>query len=197
MSETSTPRIASHRATFIACCALVGVMVGAAYAAVPLYRLFCKLTGFGGTTQVATSAPLNALAQTISVRFDANVASGLPWSFKPEAPVTTLKIGETATIFYKITNNAAEAVTAQATYNVQPDLAGSYFNKLQCFCFSDLTLKPGETLDVPVVFFVDPALVADKDIAALDTITLSYTFFPSKNRKTPVAELTEPSKPQL
>ena len=111
--------------------------------------------------------------------------------------MTTLKIGETATIFYKITNNAAEAVTAQATYNVQPDLAGSYFNKLQCFCFSDLTLKPGETLDVPVVFFVDPALVADKDIAALDTITLSYTFFPSKNRKTPVAELTEPSKPQL
>lgn len=197
MSEVSTPPLISHRNTLIACVALVCVMVGAAYAAVPLYRLFCKLTGFGGTTQVAATAPENILAQTISVRFDANVAPGLPWNFKAETPVTALKIGETATIFYRITNKATEAVTAQATYNVQPDLAGRYFNKLQCFCFSDLTLKPGETLDVPVVFFVDPALVSDEDIARLDTITLSYTFFPSKNRKTPVAELTEPPKPQL
>ena len=197
MSEAPSPRIASNRTTLIACVALVGVMVGAAYAAVPLYRLFCQLTGFGGTTQVASAAPANALSQSISVRFDANVAPGLPWTFKAETPVTTLKIGETATIFYKITNNAAEPVTAQATYNVQPDLAGAYFNKLQCFCFNDLTLKPGETLDVPVVFFVDPALVNDEDIARLDTITLSYTFFASKSRKTPVAELTEPPKPQL
>ena len=197
MSEAVTSRTSSIRATLVACLALVVVMVGAAYAAVPLYRLFCKLTGFGGTTQVATNAPANALAQMISVRFDTNVASGLNWSFKAETPVTKLKIGETATIFYKITNHASEAVTAQATYNVQPDLAGSYFNKLQCFCFTDLTLKPGETLDVPVVFFVDPALASDKDIGTLDTITLSYTFFPSKGRKTPVAELTEPPKPQL
>ena len=146
---------------------------------------------------MASSAPADTLARSVDIRFDANVAPGLPWTFKAETPVTTLKIGETATIFYKITNNAAEPVTAQATYNVQPDLAGAYFNKLQCFCFTDLTLKPGETLDVPVVFFVDPALVTDKDIASLDTITLSYTFFPSKSRKTPVAELTEPPKPQL
>ena len=197
MSEAVTSRTSSIRATLVACLALVVVMVGAAYAAVPLYRLFCQLTGFGGTTQVATTAPTSALAQMISVRFDSNVAPGLNWSFKAETPVTKLKIGETATIFYKITNHGSEPVTAQATYNVQPDLAGSYFNKLQCFCFTDLTLKPGETLDVPVVFFVDPALASDKDISSLDTITLSYTFFPSKTRKTPVAELTEPPKPQL
>ncbi len=197
MSEAVTSRTSSIRTTLVACLALVVVMVGAAYAAVPLYRLFCQLTGFGGTTQVATTAPTSALAQMISVRFDSNVAPGLNWSFKAETPVTKLKIGETATIFYKITNHGSEPVTAQATYNVQPDLAGSYFNKLQCFCFTDLTLKPGETLDVPVVFFVDPALASDKDISSLDTITLSYTFFPSKTRKTPVAELTEPPKPQL
>ena len=179
----SLSRTQSIRATFVACVAVVVVMVGAAYAAVPLYRLFCQLTGFGGTTQVAATAPENILAQTISVRFDANVAPGLPWTFKAETPVTALKIGETATIFYRITNKATEAVTAQATYNVQPDLAGRYFNKLQCFCFSDVTLKPGETLEVPVVFFVDPALSSDKDIASLDEITLSYTFFPSKNPK--------------
>ncbi|MEI6572659.1 MAG: cytochrome c oxidase assembly protein [Alphaproteobacteria bacterium] len=197
MSEAVASRTASNRTTLVACCALVVVMVGAAYAAVPLYRLFCQLTGFGGTTQVATTAPASALAQMISVRFDSNVAPGLNWSFKAETPVTKLRIGETSTIFYKITNHSSEPVTAQATYNVQPDLAGSYFNKLQCFCFTDLTLKPGETLDVPVVFFVDPALASDKDISNLDTITLSYTFFPSKARKTPVAELTEPPKPQL
>ncbi len=197
MSEAVASRTATNRTTLVACLALVVVMVGAAYAAVPLYRLFCQLTGFGGTTQVATTAPTSALAQMISVRFDSNVAPGLNWSFKAETPVTKLKIGETATIFYKITNHGSEPVTAQATYNVQPDLAGSYFNKLQCFCFTDLTLKPGETLDVPVVFFVDPALASDKDISSLDTITLSYTFFPSKTRKTPVAELTEPPKPQL
>ncbi|MEY4091263.1 MAG: hypothetical protein RLZZ496_445 [Pseudomonadota bacterium] len=197
MSEAVASRTASNRTTLVACLALVVAMVGAAYAAVPLYRLFCQLTGFGGTTQVASTAPASALAQMISVRFDSNVAPGLNWSFKAETPVTKLKIGETATIFYKITNHSSEPVTAQATYNVQPDLAGSYFNKLQCFCFTDLTLKPGETLDVPVVFFVDPALASDKDISTLDTITLSYTFFPSKSRKTPVAELTEPPKPQL
>lgn len=197
MSEAVASRAASNRTTLVACLALVGVMVGAAYAAVPLYRLFCQLTGFGGTTQVATTAPASALAQMISVRFDSNVAPGLNWSFKAETPVTKLRIGETSTIFYKITNHSSEPITAQATYNVQPDLAGSYFNKLQCFCFTDLTLKPGETLDVPVVFFVDPALASDKDISSLDTITLSYTFFPSKARKTPVAELTEPPKPQL
>ena len=197
MSEAVASRTASNRTTLVACLALVVVMVGAAYAAVPLYRLFCQLTGFGGTTQVATTAPASALAQMISVRFDSNVAPGLNWSFKAETPVTKLRIGETSTIFYKITNHSSEPVTAQATYNVQPDLAGSYFNKLQCFCFTDLTLKPGETLDVPVVFFVDPALASDKDISNLDTITLSYTFFPSKARKTPVAELTEPPKPQL
>ena len=197
MSEAPSPRIASNRTTLIACVALVGVMVGAAYAAVPLYRLFCQLTGFGGTTQVASAAPANALAQSISVRFDANVAPGLPWTFKAETPVTTLKIGETATIFYKITNNAAEPVTAQATYNVQPDLAGAYFNKLQCFCFEDLTLKAGESLDVPVVFFVDPAVAGQRELDSMSEITLSYTFFASKTAAKPVAELTGTPKPQL
>ena len=197
MAVVRAPQSRSITVTLVACVALVGIMVGAAYAAVPLYRLFCQLTGFGGTTRVASSAPTQTLARNVDIRFDANVAPGLPWTFKAETAVTTLKIGETATIFYKITNLSPHPVTAQASYNVQPDLAGSYFNKLQCFCFSDLTLNPGETLDVPVVFFVDPALAADKDLASLSEITLSYTFFPSKTRKSPVAELTEPPKPQL
>ena len=198
MTAPSTPASSLPiRATLVACLAVVMLMVGAAYAAVPLYRLFCQLTGFGGTTQVAQTAPEGALGRAISVRLDSNVAPGLMWSFKPETPVVSLKIGETTTVFYKITNRGPRTTTAQATYNVQPDLAGRYFNKLQCFCFSDVTLKPGETLEVPVVFFVDPALSSDKDIASLDEITLSYTFFPSKNPKSPVAELTEPPKPQL
>jgi cytochrome c oxidase assembly protein subunit 11 len=186
-----------NRATLVACVAAVGLMVGAAYAASPLYRLFCKVTGYGGTTQVATTSADSVLDRTIKIRLDANVSNGLNWKFQPEKPVISIKIGETVTIFYHVENRGDTDSVGVATYNVQPDLAGSYFDKLQCFCFSNLPLKPGESLDVPVVFFVDPAIVKEHDLAKLDEITLSYTFFPAKAAKKPVAELTGTTKPQL
>ncbi len=186
-----------NRGTLVACVAAVGLMVGAAYAASPLYRLFCKVTGYGGTTQVATTSADSVLDRTIKIRLDANVSNGLNWKFQPEKPVISIKIGETVTIFYHVENRGDTDSVGVATYNVQPDLAGSYFDKLQCFCFSNLPLKPGESLDVPVVFFVDPAIVKEHDLAKLDEITLSYTFFPAKAAKKPVAELTGTTKPQL
>jgi cytochrome c oxidase assembly protein subunit 11 len=185
------------RLTLFACVAGVGLMVGAAYAAVPLYKLFCKVTGYGGTTQVATAPSSEVTDRTVKIRLDANVSNGLSWNFRPEKAVVPVKIGETATIFYHIENRGTTEATGVATYNVQPDLAGSYFNKLQCFCFSDLKLAPGESLDVPVVFFVDPVILKERDLANLDEITLSYTFFPAKAAKKPVAELTGTTKPQL
>jgi len=186
-----------NRATLLACIAMIGGMAGAAYAAVPLYRLFCQVTGYGGTTQVATAPAGMVLNRTVTIRLDSNVANGLNWKFRPEQPTVSVKIGETATVFYHVENHGSIDSTGVATYNVQPDLAGSYFNKLQCFCFNDLKLKPGESLDVPVVFFVDPALIKEHDLEKLDTITLSYTFFPAKGAKSPVAELTGQTKPQL
>ena len=186
-----------NRATLVACVAAIGLMVGAAYAASPLYRLFCKVTGYGGTTQVATTSADSVLDRTIKIRLDANVSNGLNWKFQPEKPVISIKIGETVTIFYHVENRGDTDSVGVATYNVQPDLAGSYFDKLQCFCFSNLPLKPGESLDVPVEFFVDPAIVKEHDLAKLDEITLSYTFFPAKAAKKPVAELTGTTKPQL
>ncbi len=186
-----------NRGTLVACVAAIGLMVGAAYAASPLYRLFCKVTGYGGTTQVATTSADSVLDRTIKIRLDANVSNGLNWKFQPEKPVISIKIGETVTIFYHVENRGDTDSVGVATYNVQPDLAGSYFDKLQCFCFSNLPLKPGESLDVPVVFFVDPAIVKEHDLAKLDEITLSYTFFPAKAAKKPVAELTGTTKPQL
>jgi len=193
----SAPSSTALRTTLIACVSVVGVMVCLAYAAVPLYRLFCQVTGYGGTTQVASSGASTTLDRFVTVRFDSNVAPGLNWKFKPESPTTRVKIGETTTIFFRIENAGTTVSSAQATYNVQPDLAGLYFDKLQCFCFSELTLKPGEAIDAPVVFFVDPDIVKEADLATLDTITLSYTFFPSKGQKSPVAELTGAPKPQL
>ncbi|MBS7542104.1 cytochrome c oxidase assembly protein [Ancylobacter oerskovii] len=159
------------------CVAFVALMVGAAYAAVPLYQLFCQVTGFGGTTQVAASAPAATSDREIEVRFDANVAPGLPWRFAPEQRSVTVKLGETRLIFYKVENIGPKPVTATASYNVTPGQAGYHFAKMQCFCFTDQTLQPGETLDMPVVFFVDPALAADPDATGVKTITLSYTFF--------------------
>ncbi len=186
-----------NRATLAACVAMVGVMIGAAYAAVPLYRLFCQMTGYGGTTQVAAAPANTVLNRSVTIRLDSNVSNGLNWKFRPEVPTVSVKIGETATVFYHVENHGSMESTGVATYNVQPDLAGSYFNKLQCFCFNDLKLSPGESLDVPVVFFVDPAIIKEHDLEKLDTITLSYTFFPAKGSKSPVAELTGQTKPQL
>jgi cytochrome c oxidase assembly protein subunit 11 len=171
-----------------ACGVFVGVMVGAAYAAVPLYNWFCRTTGFAGTTQVATSAPGQVLDRTITVRFDANVTGGLPWKFAPERTSIEVKIGDVLTVMYRVTNESARETAGQAVYNVAPLTAGAYFQKINCFCFTEQRLKGGETREMPVVFYVDPALVKDSDQDGLDTITLSYSFYPVREPTKPFAE---------
>jgi cytochrome c oxidase assembly protein subunit 11 len=156
------------------------MMLGAAYAAVPLYKLFCQMTGFAGTTRRALVAPSQSLAQTVRVRFDANV-NGLPWRFAPDQQVITVKLGETAQISYVATNLSNQPTTGTATFNVTPDIAGAYFNKLQCFCFTEQKLKAGETAHLPVTLFVDPEMLQDASARGVPEITLSYTFFPTKN----------------
>ncbi len=159
------------------CGMVVALMVGAAYAAVPFYSWFCSVTGFGGVTQVSEKAPTRVLERKINVRFDSNVAPGLPWKFEPEQNQITLRIGEVATVHYKVINLAARPIRAQAGYNVTPPQAGAYFTKINCFCFTQQTLAAGETREMTVVFYVDPSIVKDSDEGTLDTITLSYTFF--------------------
>jgi cytochrome c oxidase assembly protein subunit 11 len=161
-----------------ACVVFFASMIGAAYASVPLYKLFCQVTGFGGTPKIASAAPDQVLAHNINVRFDGNVNGGLPVQFAPVQREVEVKLGETRQISFTAKNISSRAVTAIATFNVTPETAGAYFNKLQCFCFNEVTLKPGETLDMPVIFFVDPAIIDDPEGAKVTTITLSYTFFP-------------------
>lgn len=164
------------------CGFVVVFMVGASYAAVPFYDWFCRATGFNGTTQVATSAPTTEpLARKIAVRFDANVGPGLPWKFEPEQTEIMVRIGEVVTVFYTVTNQAARATTGVAAYNVAPLTVGAYFQKINCFCFSEQTMAPGEKREMPVVFYVDPALAADSENDGLNTITLSYTFYPVRD----------------
>jgi cytochrome c oxidase assembly protein subunit 11 len=156
---------------------LVAAMVGLAFASVPLYRMFCQLTGFDGTPQRAERAP-GAIPGQVGVRFDANVHPGLPWRFEPEQTTVRIKPGAQTKIFYKAQNLSARTWTGQAVFNVSPDQVGKYFKKIQCFCFTEQTLKAGETVDMPVVFFVDPAIKKDPDTKDVDEITLSYTFYP-------------------
>jgi cytochrome c oxidase assembly protein subunit 11 len=157
--------------------AIVAAMVGLAFASSPLYRAFCEATGFDGTTQRADKAP-GAVAGQIGVRFDANIQPGLPWRFEPEQNTVRIQPGAQTKIFYKAQNLSARAWTGQAVYNVSPDTVGKYFKKIQCFCFNEQTLKAGQTVDMPVVFFVDPAIKKDPDTKDIDEITLSYTFYP-------------------
>ena len=157
---------------------IVAAMVGLAFASAPLYRMFCEYTGFDGTPQRADRAP-GAVAGQIGVRFDANVHPGLPWRFEPEQTTVRVKPGAKTQIFYRAQNLSAKAITGQAVFNVSPDQVGKYFKKIQCFCFTEQTLKAGEAKDMPVVFFVDPAIKKDPDTKDLDEITLSYTFYPT------------------
>ena len=162
---------------------LVAFMVGLAFASVPLYRMFCELTGFDGTPRRAEKAP-GAVAGQIGVRFDANVHPGLPWRFEPEQETVEVAPGAQTKIFYRAQNLTARTITGQAAFNVTPDQVGKYFNKIQCFCFTEQTLKPGQTVDMPVVFFVDPKILKDDDTKDVHEITLSYTFYPVESGAT-------------
>ena len=169
-------------------------MVGLSYAAVPLYQLFCQVTGYGGTTQRAEQAPDTVLDRKLIVRFDANVSRDLGWSFKPVQRSLELKIGESALAHYEAKNVSTAKVTGTATFNVTPVAAGQYFNKLECFCFTEQTLEPGARADMPVTFFVDPEIVNDPEARNIQEITLSYTFFPVKDE--PEVASTEESAPR-
>jgi cytochrome c oxidase assembly protein subunit 11 len=178
-----------HRNVALASVALVFAMGGLSFAAVPLYDLFCRTTGFGGTTMRA-NAPANATgARSIDVRFDSNVSTGLNWSFRPEAETVRVLTGETKTVTYVLRNTGKVASTGIASFNVAPASAGGYFNKIQCFCFTEQTLQPGETREETVVFFVDPAIEQDREAAGISTITLSYTLFPVKSPAVPQASV--------
>ena len=162
----------------VLCVAFVATMIGVSFAAVPLYQLFCQVTGYGGTTQRVEQFSDTVLDRTITVRFDANTSSGLGWEFKPVQRSVELRIGETAQIAYEAVNIVDRPTMGQATFNVTPQAAGAYFNKIQCFCFTETELEPGESMEMPVVFFVDPRIVDAPETKNINTITLSYTFFP-------------------
>ena len=176
--------------------ATVAVMIGLTYASVPLYRLFCQVTGFGGTIQRAEEAPNKVLDKTISVRFDANTSGKLPWSFHPVKSAVKVKFGEQEMAYYEAVNHSDKTITGSAVFNVSPPQAGAYFNKIQCFCFTEQTLKPGEKIEMPVTFFVDPDMLKDPDAAGVDEITLSYTFYPVDKPKA-VTEATTAAPPSV
>jgi len=193
--NTETGANRSNIKVAVGCAAVALSMVGVSYAAVPLYRLFCQITGYGGTTQVAEQASENVLSKTINIRFDANSSQKLGWSFEPVERQITIKIGETYLANYKAQNLGTTISTGTSTFNVTPLSAGQYFNKIQCFCFTEQTLKPGESVEMPVSFYVDPEIVNDKDLDGVSTITLSYTFFPLKTEeKIKTTELPASSK---
>ena len=168
-----------HGVVALALAGLVATMLGLAFASVPLYRLFCQATGYGGVPQRADRAPNEILDRTIRIRFDANVDNGLPWTFVPDQRVMVVKIGDTALAFFKATNNTDAAVTGRAVFNVAPELAGRYFTKIECFCFKQQTLAAHASAEMPVTFFVDPKIVDDEDTKSISEITLSYTFYRS------------------
>jgi cytochrome c oxidase assembly protein subunit 11 len=183
----SPERSATRRDLIVAasCGAAVALMIAASFAAVPLYDWFCRTTGYGGRTQVATAAPTGMLDRIVTVRFDGNVAGGLPWRFEPERPAMEVRLGEVITLNYVVTNLSARETVGQASYNVTPSTSGIYFQKINCFCFTDQTLKAGEKREMAVVFYVDPALAKDAEQDGLNTITLSYTMHAVRK---PVAE---------
>lgn len=158
---------------------LVAMMVGLSFAAVPLYRIFCQVTGYGGTPQVAETLPAEALDRVITIRFDANVEKALPWTFAPDTRSMNVRIGESALTFFRAHNETDKPVTGTAGFNVAPASAGKYFAKVECFCFQEQTLAAGQSIEMPVSFFVDPKIVDDETTKNIEEITLSYTFYRS------------------
>jgi cytochrome c oxidase assembly protein subunit 11 len=187
----TAPRTTPKSDTKVALMCVGGVVTMGcmAYAAVPLYQMFCQVTGLGGTTQKAEKPSDVVLNRMITVRFDSNVSPKLGWSFEPVQRTVEAHIGENMLVFYRATNTSDRKVTGTATFNVAPDAAGLFFSKIECFCFQEQTLEPGQSIEMPVSFFVDPALVADAEASRLKEITLSYTFYPIEGAK---AAATEP-----
>jgi cytochrome c oxidase assembly protein subunit 11 len=166
-----------NRATIVLLAAVAVLMVGLVYASVPLYRLFCQVTGFGGTTQVAEVKAVPVLDRQITVRFSANTHRNMPWQFKPQQGKQALKIGQQSLAFFEAFNPTNQVVTGTATFNVTPHKAGPYFAKIECFCFTEQTLEPGQRVDMPVTYFIDPEIVKNPDLDDVTEVTLSYTFF--------------------
>jgi cytochrome c oxidase assembly protein subunit 11 len=177
----STPK--SDTKVALMCVASAFAMGCMAYAAVPLYQMFCQVTGLGGTTQKAEKPSEIVLDRLVTVRFDANVSPKLGWSFEPVQRTVEAHIGENMLVFYRATNTSDRKITGTATFNVAPDAAGLYFSKIECFCFKEQTLEPGQSIEMPVSFFIDPALVKDPESSRLKEITLSYTFYPVEGAK--------------
>lgn len=177
--DQKTQRGRRRIAAIVVVCA--AAMLGLSFASVPLYRAFCAATGFGGQTKVAARASAQKGERVLTVRFDANVARDLPWRFEPEVAKVSVRTGETATVFYKVVNQADQETRGMAAYNVSPQQAGAYFNKLACFCFQEQKLAPHEAAEWPVVFFLDPALESDEMMRGVEEVTLSYSFFSVKN----------------
>ena len=184
-----------HRRLALVLVAGVAAMIGLTYASVPFYRLFCQVTGFGGYTQRADHAPSAALERMVTVRFNADVNVGLPWLFAPLQREVRVHVGETGMAYFRAQNMASRRVTGQATFNVTPDKAGLYFTKIQCFCFNEQALEPGQSVDMPVTFFVDPKLASDPKMADVQTITLSYTFFRAVDDGAQTSQLPKPATP--
>ena len=178
----------AHRRMGLLLAGLVAGMVALSFAAVPLYRLFCQTTGYNGTTQRTATPASEVLARTVTVRFDGNVAPGLAWKFEPVERQQTVHIGETSLAFFRATNVSDRPLTGTAVFNVLPEAVGIHFNKLECFCFKEQTLAPGESIDMPVSYFIDPAYARDADLAGAELVTLSYTFYPATVAKAAGAE---------
>jgi cytochrome c oxidase assembly protein subunit 11 len=193
MSMATDPNKPKQRHSLVAL-SLVGLvagMVGLSFAAVPLYRMFCQVTGYGGKPQRADKAPGEVLDRTIRVRFDANVDGALPWTFAPVQQTMDVRIGETALAFFKASNRISEPVSGTAIFNVAPELASRYFTKIECFCFKQQTLAAGQSVEMPVTFFVDPKIVDDEDTRNMSEITLSYTFYPADKDAAKAASTSE------
>jgi cytochrome c oxidase assembly protein subunit 11 len=186
-------RLSRNHVTVLSCAAVVVGMVGMSYAAVPLYYAFCRATGYGGTPNRADKAPDTVLDRVMTVRFDTNVDPALPWSFEPVARSVQVKVGENKLVFFRATNHSDKPVIGHAAFNVQPDNAARYFSKIQCFCFTEQRLEAGQTVEMPVSFFVAPEILKDKNDDSVSEITLSYTFYPAANRKTAAVVATKGS----
>lgn len=188
MDESATRR---NRRLMAVLLGVVALMVGGSYAAVPLYRIFCQVTGFGGTTNVAEGPSEAVSDRVVHVRFDATV-NGVPWAFQPAQREVSTHVGQNTLAFYRAENQSGQPVTGTATFNVTPLKAGQYFSKIDCFCFTEQRLEPGQSVEMPVLFFIDPAIEKDRNMDDVKTITLSYTFYPAQDteeKSAPVSRL--------